>query len=391
MDDRAPQRVGLVGSGHRVRTVYVPILDALADRFELAGFTSRSRERRTDVGARTGAPGYESAADLLAAAEPDIVVVAVSGEANEAVTRELLGTGVPLLVETPWAWSTTGARSLLDAVPDDALVAVAEQFPFLPVEQLRRRLIDEGVLGLVHAAHNESAVWDYHGIAQLRRYLGELVEPAEVRATRFSMPLVSPEDPATPRSCDGYVATITHAGGEILSQRFVNFYDPPLRLNRHLTIDGELGSVADDEVRALDRTSGRVEAGTVERVTEPGPDGDRLLRLEVDLGRLGHHVWENPFADHVLSDEQIAVASHLVALGDAARGQGRPLYSPQQALGDVEIMHAIGLSATHGRPVSLPVNVRLEQLRTVSSPTYVRSKLAPALDRLGARVHSTGG
>ena len=54
-------RVGFVGAGHRVRTVYQPILSSLEDKFELAGFVARSSDTRTSFAAASGLAGFESA------------------------------------------------------------------------------------------------------------------------------------------------------------------------------------------------------------------------------------------------------------------------------------------------------------------------------------------
>jgi len=379
-------RVGLVGSGHRAENVYVPILQQLDDQFELVGFTSRSAERREELGHSFAAPGFDSATALAAETRPDVLVVAVSGEANEDVVSDLMTLGVPLLVETPWARSVSKGRDLLAEVSSSAVIGVAEQFPFLPLEQLRSLVIEGGVLGQVHAAHNESVAWDYHGIAQLRRYLGPKSQPTSVQATGFLFPLAAPVSAAAVAR-DGYSATISHANGAVLSQRFVNFYDQPLRFNRHLTIDGELGTMVDHEVRYLDTDTSNVETGTFQRVVS----NQRLNHLEIDLGRLGLLRWDNPFSACDFSDEQIAVATHLVAMGRAAAGTGSPLYSPAQAYADIEIMEAIKSSTSHGRSVSLPLNLNVERLRKATSLTFANANISRVTSKIRSRLRGCEG
>ncbi len=374
-------RIGLVGSGHRVETIYLPVLEALGERVEVVGFTSRSADKRDAWSRRLDAPGFEDADALVSDASPDLVIAAVSADVNEAMTRHLLGKGTPLLVETPWAWSTDTGRDLLDHVGPDAVVGVAEQFPFLPMEQLRARVIADGVLGQIEAVHNESAAWDYHGIAQLRRYLGPMCAPESVRATAFS-PMLADTDGDEPRPRDGYAATVLCAGGTVLSQRFINFYDQPLRANHHLTIDGRLGSIHDDEVRYIDRRGGQVAQASVIRTSTDG----RLSELSVDLGPLGSVSWTNPFSRSPLNDEQIAVALHVEAMIGAAAGHGTSLYSPTDALTDVEVLQAIQLSAAHGGTVSLPLNTKLEKARKAASPEFVKQKVGQVTAKLRAKL-----
>jgi choline dehydrogenase-like flavoprotein/predicted dehydrogenase len=375
-----PCRIGLIGSGHRAETIYLPALAALKNT-EIVGFTSRTEDRRQAFGDICGAPGYQDADALVAATRPDLLVVAVADDVNEAMTRHLLASGIPMLVETPWSWSVGAGRDLLSAVEPHAVIGVAEQFPFLPLEQLRDTLISDGVLGQIQAVHNESASWDYHGIAQLRRYVGPMTKPTAVQAASFA-PMLSDSTGEEPRARPGYSATITCENGAVISQRFINFYDPPLRFNHHLTIDGELGSMVDNQVRFLDRSSGDVVTADVQRNEE----GGFLVSMSIDLGTLGTVQWKNPFGDTVLTDEQIAVASHVSAMVLASAGHGSPLYSPSDALADVEIMNAIELSAAHGGSVSLPVNVKREKLRKAASPEFVQANLGKIVGKIREKL-----
>lgn len=297
------------------------------------------------------------------------------------MTRHLLAVGIPILVETPWSWSVGAGRDLLSAVGPQAIIGVAEQFPFLPLEQLRSKLISDGVLGQIQAVHNESASWDYHGVAQLRRYVGPMTKPTAVQAASFA-PALSDSTGEAPRPRPGYSATIACENGAVISQRFINFYDPPLRFNHHITIDGELGSMVDNEVRFLDRSTGQVATAHVERNEEDG----LLVSMSIDLGTLGTVEWKNPFGDTMLTDEQIAVASHLSAMVLASTGQGSPLYSPSDALADIEIMNAIELSAAHGRTVSLPINVKRETLRKAASPEFVQANLGKVIGKVREKL-----
>ncbi|MFV2040076.1 MAG: GMC oxidoreductase, partial [Acidimicrobiales bacterium] len=171
--DRAHrQRVAFVGSGDRVKTTYMPIMRALADRFEPVGFTSRSADRRVAFAEETKVGAYDSVEELLTEASPDLLVIAAGPQATLAVTESVLGRGVPLLIETPWAWSTRQQRSQFEKLRRDTIVGVAEPAPFLPEERLRLKMLEAGVLGALVAVYNESASFDQGGIAQVRRYVG---------------------------------------------------------------------------------------------------------------------------------------------------------------------------------------------------------------------------
>ncbi len=364
-----PCRVAMVGSGHRAENVLLPVLEAMGNDIELVGFTSRRADHREAFGSRAGAPGYEDADALVEGADPDLLVVAVSGDVNEAMVRHLLGAGRPMLVETPWAWGTDAGRALLEAASGRTDIGVAEQFPFRPMDILYDRILRDGVIGRARLVTNESATWDYHGLAQMRRYLGPMSNPAWVSASAFSPLLGDATGELAPR--DAYSATIGCADGSAMTQRFVNFYDPPLRRNHHFTIDAEQGSIHDDTVTYVDPVSGDVVSTQISRVEADG----RLQHLEVDLGRLDTKRWDNPWADSTLDDEQIGVAHHVRAMVEVAGGYGSPIYRPADAQVDVELLHAIRLSAQHGGRVQLPLRTRREQARKLASPDMVRSQL----------------
>ena len=104
--------------------------------------------------------------------KPGLLIVAISDTRNEKMVTKLLDLGVPILSETPLAWSGKGVRSLVNkAEANKVLLDVAEQFPFLPLEQFKRQLIDLGVFGDLYAAFNDFHSYSYPGFAQLRRYL----------------------------------------------------------------------------------------------------------------------------------------------------------------------------------------------------------------------------
>lgn len=354
-------RVGIVGAGERVETVYLPVFAALAARFEVVGLTSRSSERRERVAGAAGVRAFRTPEELCERARPDFVVVCVPASANAIVAMSLVDGGMKLLLETPLAFSMHESRALLKRIAERGVpVGVAEQMPFLPLEELKAALRDAGVFGRVLAAHNDRHSFDHHGIAQLRRYLGRDRRPREASATLASIPLARTE----PRVERWTTGSVRYDDGAMLHQQLGAGIAPILaRIPGSLRIHGEHASMVGDEVRMGD-ASARVERHEDKR-------SRALAALSIALPGIGRITWENPQRDAAFTDEQIGVAAHLDAMHRVARGQGEPLYSAQDARWDIEVLRALELSARmDGAPVSLPINVALEGARLAARPSY---------------------
>ncbi|HEY8431085.1 MAG TPA: GMC oxidoreductase, partial [Sandaracinaceae bacterium] len=315
-------RVGILGAGQRVRGVYLPVLAALEERFEIAGVTSRSRDRAEAL----GIPVFDGIEELVRDGRPHLLLSCVSDPENGHVLSSLLTLGIPVLTETPLAWSLRQARSLVKRIAEArALVGVAENWPHFPVEELKASLRDAGVLGRVLAAHDDRASFEYHSIAQMRRYLGHDRKPVEASAIRGACMLAS------------------RAGREAWQTGSVRYDDGAMMHHQHgaagaslhripgaLRIHGELASMSGEELRTAD--------GAVTRARRRYGQRGELRRIEIGVPGVGVIAWSNPYAAHVLSDDQIAFARHLDAMRRAVLGEGEPLYTAADALVDLEIL-----------------------------------------------------
>jgi predicted dehydrogenase len=84
----------------------------------------------------------------------------------------LLDFKVPILAETPHAWTVSGVKRIIQkAAANKAVLGVAEQFPFRPLDQFRLRLVESGILDDIYTVLNDFQSYSYHGFAQLRCYL----------------------------------------------------------------------------------------------------------------------------------------------------------------------------------------------------------------------------
>lgn len=371
-------RVAFVGVGDRVRTIYVPVLSALESKFEIVGATSRSPDRLARFGLELGVDTFSDAASMVRESKPDFIVVAVSPHQVEAVLPSLIGLGTPLLVETPIAWSLRRGRAVVRAI-DRArtIVGVAEQTPFLPAEQLKRRLIELGVIGCVGVAENDFAVYDYHGVAAARAYLAGR-RALSVSATVHRSPIGSADGSAR----SDLFATVAYDDGSTLVHRYGDVSaTSPLREPRGLRVFGSDGTLSDETLIIKDASGARAPT-RFERDEAQG--GLNAISVETPLGRV---TWRNPFAGRSLSDEQIAVAALLTDMSAAAAHRRSPAYDAHKAFQDMEMLAAMRLSALRGgRSVRLPVGMGRHALHTAVAPMLARFASlgkATVLHRLG--------
>ncbi len=314
-------RIGFVGAGDRVRRIYLPILAALADRFEIVGVSGRSAEKTKAFAAETGLTAHDSAAELAATAKPDFLVAAVSPGSVDDALPGIVGLGVPVLMETPFCWNVLKGRRLAQiAERRGVLLGVAEQTPFLPREQLKRRVIELGLIGRIVAAENGFAVYDYHGVAALRAYGGAENAPVAANAVVAPMPtsrLDATRDPWT-------LGVVTLADGARLIHHYSDRYaDSPARSPKALRVHGTSGSIDGDRMLFERPDDAPLEAWIEERIVD-GVLED--LTVETPIGPIA---WRNPFHGAGLHDpEQIAVATLLDGMTNAVFHKGAPAYGP---------------------------------------------------------------
>lgn len=336
-------RVGLIGAGDRTGKIYMPLFKALEEEFEVVGFTVRTQHSAEKFASANGLTSYPDATALIERAKPDFLVAAVSSGMVDATLPGLIDLGCPLLIETPFCWSVLKGRKLLAKIEKSGLlVGVAEQTPFLPEEQLKRRLIDLGHVGRPILASNHYAVYDYHGVAALRAYFDSGCSPAATNATSHSLP-----------GDNGYeihelaiVEMTNHA-------RFVHHFSPHFDNQstgwKTLKLVGTSGSIVGTDVHL----SEGADRASIERIVSDGC----LQKLTCQTAN-EQVEWHNPFPMHPLCDEKIAVGLHLRAMAHASRRGTKPLYSARSALLDVETMTAMRLSSRRkGARINVPASM----------------------------------
>ncbi|MFJ6214938.1 Gfo/Idh/MocA family protein [Streptomyces sp. NPDC092296] len=344
---------GVVGGGWRAE-FFVRLAAMLPDRLTLVGAAVRRAESVEPLSRRWQVPVYLSPEELVAKQRPDFVISSVSWDANPEIVATLVESGVRVLSETPPAPDADGLRRLWDRVGGSGAVQVAEQYLLMPGHAARRALVERGVIGQPTSVQISSTHM-YHAVSMIRGLLGVGLGPVSVSASRFTAPLVDPltrdgwTGDDTPKEAATTLATLDFGGGASGLYDFTdNQWHNQLRLRR-ITIRGSHGEIADDTVVRLagERTITRSALLRSQLGYDLNLDGYDTEHITFD----GEVVYRNPFVGLRLMDEEIAIASMLLATGAWAREEGPAPYPLAQGCQDHLVALAVEESAAKGERV----------------------------------------
>lgn len=357
----APIKVGIVGSGQRISEIYLPILNNLPGSYEIVGFTTPSTQSSRRFESKTGIQAFENAAELVNQQQPSFLITAVASQVNDKVLMELLDLKVPIFTETPLAWSTTSGMNILQkASANGVIMGIAEQFPYLPLEQFKQTLIDLGLFGEIYAAYNDFCSYSYHGMAQLRRYLKG--NPKEARSMDYQFGR-DPNQTASAQwaNIQWQVGSVSFDSNAMLFYNYSDYHiESKLCLPQETRLYGKSGTMAGSNIQFFNQKSGQIETGLAVRNYD---ENNRLASISATLPGLGLISWENPYVAHSFTDEQIAVATLLEGMSQAILTGCPPLYTAAEFLDNVAIMQAFRFSSQrNGAPIPLPFNEKRQKL-----------------------------
>lgn len=239
-------RVGVVGAGRRIHDMYAPVLNSNSD-IKVSGFWNRDAIKGQKL---TDAFGYQRYSDLdKLAKESDALVIAVNSSALTEVTLRCLDYGKPLIAETPVWTKDVVTKAEKKGIP----LAIAEQTPWLPSEQFKMMLLDrKSLIGKPHTVVNDFRTFEYHGIAQLRRYIGFDKVPIEVCGMSHGVPM-APFTDGNDVEQRGHTENwesgqIRFASGELAIYNFSSLYNRcKYRKPRSLRVYTERATISNDD------------------------------------------------------------------------------------------------------------------------------------------------
>lgn len=375
---KSPLRVAILGTGSRAVSVYGPLMKNFPVDIELVAVWGRSPEPTKRLSHDLGIPGFTDLDQLIRATSPDIGIVCVNYHANGEVGLMAVQAGLHVLLETPIAHKLSEADAIITAAKERNLkVEIAEQFHRRPLEQIKLKIIESGILGRVHSSFNDFAGHGYHGISILRSYLGFDVSPVQVTGAikRYDL---APHWARLGDVRSSRVETQEHGMIEFESGQLGIFhwtdvgYDSALRWWRSSRFLGEKGMGITigfnlETKEYISRLASDGEAPQfifLERRLER-VDGGALVAMIAHTGDLDQPVirWDNPFYQSGQGpslqwhDDEIGIGGCLLSLVRAIQNDIEPTYGSYQGRLDQELILALRLSAmNNSQPIKLPLD-----------------------------------
>jgi UDP-N-acetyl-2-amino-2-deoxyglucuronate dehydrogenase len=342
--DRLP-RFALVGCGRIAQNHFVA-LEQFRDRAELVAVCDIDPAALTAATKRTGAKGYGSLTDLLAASDTDIVVLSTPSGLHPEQAIQVAASGRHVMTEKPMATRWEDGKRMVQACDGAGVrLFVVKQNRFNATLQLLKRAIEKGRFGRIYMvtvnvfwtrpqSYYDSAswrgTWEFDGGAfmnQASHYvdlLDWLIGPVEsVYAYTATLARnIEVEDTG--------VASIRWRTGALGSIN-VTMLTYPKNLEGSITVIGEkgtarIGGVAVNEIQHWE-------------FAEPS-DEDRQVKSvsyqTTSVYGFGHPV----YYDNVIK---------------ALRGEAEPATDGREGLKSLELLIAMYRSARNGHRVSLPL------------------------------------
>ena len=335
-----PIRFAVIGTGWRGQ-YHLRVAAADPSRLEAVAVMAVDQAQADVIHSAYGVPAVTSLDELLAYA-PDFVVAAVSWPAMPGLLKELTARGVKVMGETPPAPDLAGLRDLWTTIEDQSLVQVGEQYVLMPGHASRLAVLDSGLLGVPQSVEIASTHL-YHATSLMRAFLDVDMERTVVSGrtfdTRMTLPLtfdgwVTEPQPEVQAST---YATLDFGDGRVGVYNFVNMQWWNPLLSRRIVVRGTLGEMVDDTVvrwDGADPITSRIEYRRTG--VDMNLEGNEVVHTSFD----GRILWRNAWVGTRLSEDDVAVADHLVAVGAWARGEAAGPYSLASACQD----HALGLA-----------------------------------------------
>jgi predicted dehydrogenase len=337
-------RIGLAGYGRGGRYFHAPLI-GLAPECALAAVVTRNPRRRAELAQDLpGVPAVDSLGDL-AAAGADAVVITTPLDTHEALVREAIALGLPVVCDKPFTPDASSARALIEAAERSGVPLAVYQnrrwdADFLTV----RALVESGALGAVISF--ESRMEQYPPAGGFATTGGGVLRDFGSHLADQALQLFGPaaavyaETHLTPSGFDdGFFLSLRHVGGVITHLRG----DWALRgaPGPRFLVTGSSGTYAaeSDDGQAgwlLSGRSARDEAfGTV-----PPSRWGRIYR--------GEDAEPEP-----VPAERGRWSGFYSALARAVRGEGPLPVDPRDAVAALEVLDAARLSAARVEVVKL--------------------------------------
>ena len=351
-------KVGLIGAGKRFKNYNFPVLKEFSEKIEVCGIATKSGKLKDeDLNTFYDVPVFDTVSELIKC-EPDLLWISVPLDASLPVLMHCLKTKIPTIIETPISFNLENLIMLENYIRvHDLKLGVIEQWPYLPLECFKREVIESGALGKVCVVENDYRTYDYHGIAQLRRYLSTDSPLSSIQVTQSGYIVGEHYNTSgeVGETTDHWrIITAKYLNGQMLINKYSSIYKKTLfRIANGLRIYGTHGTIMagcligsllsgekDFKFSMLDSGGSKASHDLSLRSETESLDGVKVVRnisIEVPGGPTIR--WANPYT---LGEHQTGIAFHLERMIKVMEGkENSPLYTISDIIKDFKIMYGI--------------------------------------------------
>ena len=324
-------RFGIVGTGWRA-LFYFRIAKALPHMFEVCGAVTRKPERIEYLAREWGIKGFNSVDGLLAE-KPSFVVTSVPWAVNPDLLRELAKKGCPALSETPPAPDETSLVALYKDLKElKGRVQVAEEYHRRPNHVAQMAVGASGKLGRITHAQ-VSVGHGYHGISLMRRFLGMGSEPPRIWSRALKTSIVEgggrdkPPEKELIRESVQEIYLFDWGERTGLMDFTGDQYSFLIRGERVL-LRGERGELSNNSYVFLKDPRTPIKRDLVRHYSS------KLASVSLRGIQSGDEwIYENPYHEASLTDDEVAIADCLVRMDEFAR-TGKQFYPVEEGMQD---------------------------------------------------------
>ncbi|WP_438349541.1 Gfo/Idh/MocA family protein [Paenibacillus sp. FA6] len=326
---------GIIGGGWRAE-FYLRIAKELPEKFAVSRIFIRDEKKARAMEQQWGVRTVSTFDEFVDQVDYSFAVLSVTWEANPQLIIQLSNMDIPVLAETPPAPDIEGLIQLNKTIRKGAKVEITEQYLFQPMHAAAIALARSGKLGDISQVQ-VSVAHGYHGISLIRHLLGIRYEDAIISGQRFVSPLIKGPNRQGPPSSEERENSVQELITLQFGDRLAVFdftgdqYFSWIRKNRIL-VRGDRGEIMNQEVSYL--ADYQTPMYNKLRRVDMGHNGnlEGYYHRGIQLG--GEWLYQNPFIQGRLSDDEIAIATCLYKMGLYAAGEGASFYSLAEASQD---------------------------------------------------------
>jgi len=351
-------RIAVIGAGPRAQA-YMSAITKLRDFYTFCAICDKYEERRKDAGEKFGVNAlYEDVEEMLVAEKPDVTFCLAPTDSMNVMALTVASHKVNVITEIPIAIARPIADAIIQECKNNGVkYEIAENVWRWPQEQLKRKIVESGVLGDIKHTRLWYTSGSYHGFNAVRMILASEARRVLGYTGEFSVP------PYTSYGGEQMDKEMWESGIIEFENGVVCLYESPSKGPRGSLweIEGTHGYISGNELMLYD-SGQRYEIQFVN--TEI--DGEQVLD-SVRVDTAPPIVWTNPFKEYKISEmDEVAKASILYSMYRAVTEDIEPEYGAINALSDLELCIAVRESALRGNVwIDMPIQGLTELERQI--------------------------